>query len=110
MYKRVNYDFKEDLKSGFVAVFWIMVIVLAFYGAVALLDHIDRYKVDAHVIQVQALDEQIVAFEDEHGNVWDEYFDYEHEVHCGDEAILTIKEYETIDVSNDIVVDVKWVE
>lgn len=110
MYKRVNYDFKEDLKSGFVAVFWIMVIVLAFYGAVALLDHIDRYKVDAHVIQVQALDEQIVAFEDEHGNVWDEYFDYEHEVHCGDKAILTIKEYETIDVSDDVVVDVKWVE
>lgn len=110
IFNRQGYNFKEDLESGLIAIFWIAVIVLALYSAMALLDHIDQYKIDAHVIQVQALDEQIVAFEDEDGNVWDEYFDYEREVHCGDKAVLTIKECETVNVSDDIVVNVKWVE
>ena len=110
MYKRINYDFKEDLKSGFIAVFWITMIVLLFYCAMALLDYIDQYTVEAHVIRNLPYDNQIVTFEDESGYIWTEYFDYEREVHCGDKAILTIKENENMNVEDDIVVDVEWVE
>lgn len=103
----MEYSFKKDIKSG---LFAILIFIAIAWVYMALLDHFDRYKVESHVIQVQRLDEQIVKFEDSNGNIWIECFDYETPIDIGDEAILTIKEYETVDVSDDMVVNVKWVE
>lgn len=110
IYNRKGYSFKEDLKDALITVFWIAVIVLAFYGAVALLDHIDQYKVDATVVSVESFDEQIVTFETERGDIFVEYFDYEYTIKPQSKAVLTIKDFEDGNVKNDKVIDVKWVE
>lgn len=107
MYKRVKYDLKKDIAT---AVSAIVVMVVIFLGGATILDRIDRYEVDSHVIAIERLDEQVVTFEDENGNMWVEYFDYEDAIDIGDEAILTIKEYETIEIDDDMVVNVEWVE
>lgn len=81
-----------------------------FLGGMAVCDMVDRHDSEATVISVQALDEQVVLFETADGNVWEYTFDYDREIKPQDEAILTFKEYENADVTDDRIVDVKWVE
>ena len=81
-----------------------------FLGGMAVCDRLDRHESEATVISVQALDEQIVLFETADGNVWEYTFDYDKEIKPQDKAELTFKEYENADVTDDRIVNVKWVE
>ena len=90
-----------------ISIVGFIVFIYCFLGAVDLLD---QYKEDAIVVKVESLDNQVVTFETESGNVFVEYFDYEYIVKPQSKAILTIKDYEDGNVDNDRVVDVKWVE
>jgi hypothetical protein len=127
IYNRRHYDFKEDLKSGLVFIFWVAVIMFGLSTMVWGIDKIDQHKetatvVDAKplvkttydsegvVISTKALDEQVVLFETADGNVWEYTFDYSKEIKPQDKAVLTFKEYENADVTDDKIVNVKWVE
>jgi hypothetical protein len=70
------------------------------------------YDSEGVVISVQALDEQVVTFETADGNTWEYMFDYDNdrEIKPQDKAVLTFKEYENADVTDDEIVNVKWVE
>lgn len=120
IYNRKGYNFKEDLKDGLVTIFWIAVIMLVIISMAWCVDKIDRHDREATVIDVkplgatvlstQSLDEQIVTFETADGNTWEHTFDYDREIKPQDKAVLTFKEYEDADVTNDEIVAVKWVE
>ena len=93
-----------------------LVIVSVFVGIVVMifvasvLDRIDQYKTTATVISVERLDEQVVTFETERGDVFVEYFDYEDTIEPQAKAVLYVKEYENMNPHDDRVVKVKWVE
>lgn len=88
-----------------------VVIFLGFiYCFLGAIDKLDQYKEDATVIRVERLDNQVVTFETESGNIFVEEFDYEDVIEPQSKAILTIKEYEDLNVENDRVIKVKWVE
>lgn len=88
-----------------------VVIFLGFiYCFLGVIDKLDQYKEDATVIRVERLDNQVVTFETESGNIFVEEFDYEDVIEPQSKAILTIKEYEDLNVENDRVIKVKWVE
>ncbi len=110
IYNRKGYNFKEDIKSGLIAIFWIAAIVCGITTMLWGIDKIDQYKEEATVIKVEPFDEQVVTFETESGNIFVEYFDYEYTVKPQNKAILTIKDFEDGNKKNDIVVGVKWVE
>ena len=127
IYNRKGYDFKEDLKSGLVFIFWVTVIAFGVATMLWGVDKIDQrketatvidteplvkttYDSEGVVISVQALDEQVVTFETADGNVWKYTFDYDREIKPQDKAELTFKEYENADVEDDKIVGVKWVE
>jgi hypothetical protein len=120
IYNRKGYDFKEDLKDALVTVFWIAVIMCVIISIAWCVDRIDRHDreatvidvkpLDATVLSTQSLDEQIVTFETADGNTWEYTFDYDREIKPQDKAVLTFKEYEDADVTNDEIVAVKWVE
>ena len=91
--------------------FACVVIFLGFiYGFLGCIDLLDQHKSNAVVVSVERLDEQIVTFETEDGNLFVEYFDYETTIEPQSKAVLTIKEYEDDNVNNDEVVKIKWVE
>lgn len=106
VYNHIKYNWKEDLEGAFYVILIIGAIVLA----LSTIDHIDQHKEEATVISVQPLDEQIVLFETADGNVWEYTFDYDKEIKPQDKAELTFKEYENADVTDDRIVNVKWVE
>lgn len=110
IYSRKHYDFKEDLKSGLVFIFGVSVIAFGLSAMAWGIDKIDQHKETATVISVQALDEQIVTFETADGNTWEYTFDYDREIKPQNKAELTFKEYEDADITNDKIVNVKWVE
>lgn len=98
---------KENLFFGIACGILFGLFIFGYLGAI---DKLDQYKEEATVISVESLDEQIVTFETESGNIFVEYFDYEYEIHPQDKAVLVIKEYENANVADDRVVKVKWVE
>jgi hypothetical protein len=127
IFNRKGYNFKEDLESGLIAIFWVAVIMFSLSAMAWGIDKIDQHKetatvIDAKplvkttydsegvVISVQALDEQVVTFETADGNVWEYTFDYDREIKPQDKAELTFKEYENADVTDDKIVNIKWVE
>lgn len=120
IFNRQGYDFKEDLKDALTTIVWITAIVLGLITMAWCNDRIDRHDCEATVIDVkpldvtvlstQSLDEQIVTFETADGNIWAYTFDYSRVIKPQDKAILTFKEYEDADVTNDEIVGVKWVE
>lgn len=85
-----------------------ILMVAIFIGGMAICDKLDRRIESAEVISVERLDEQVVTFETEDGNIFVEYFDYEDVIEPSQQADLTIKEYEDTDPHNDRVVDVEW--
>lgn len=93
-----------------------LVVVSVFVGIVVMLfvasvlDRLDQYKTTATVISVERLDEQVVTFETERGDIFVEYFDYEDIIEPQAKAVLYVKEYEDMNPHNDRVVKVKWVE
>ena len=106
VFNHIKYNWKEDLEGAIYVILIIGAIALAF----STLDHIDQHKEIATVISVQALDEQVVTFETADGNTWEHTFDYDREIKPQDKAELTFKEYENADVTDDKIVNVKWVE
>lgn len=91
--------------------FACVVIFLGFiYCFLGCIDLLDQHKSNAVVVSVERLDEQVVTFETEDGNLFVEYFDYETIIEPQSKAVLTIKEYEDDNVNNDEVVKIKWVE
>lgn len=87
---------------------FVGVVVMIFVASV--LDRLDQYKTTATVIGVERLDEQVVTFETERGDMFVEYFDYEDTIEPQTKAVLYVKEYEDMNPHNDRVVKVKWVE
>jgi hypothetical protein len=77
---------------------------------ITILDKIDQRKENATVISVERLDEQVVTFETEGGDIFVEYFDYEDIIEPQAKAVLYIKEYENMNPHDDRVVKGKWVE
>lgn len=106
VFNHIKYNWKEDLEGAIYVILIIGAIALAF----STLDRIDQHKETATVISVQALDEQVVTFETADGNTWEYTFDYDREIKPQDKAELTFKEYENADVTDDKIVNVKWVE
>jgi hypothetical protein len=126
IFNRKGYNFKEDLESGLIAIFWVAVIMFSLSAMAWGIDKIDQHKetatvIDAKplvkttydsegvVISVQALDEQVVTFETADGNTWEYMFDYDNdrEIKPQDKAVLTFKEYENADVTDDEIVNLK---
>lgn len=106
VFNHIKYNWKEDLEGAF----YVILIIGAIALALSTLDRIDQHKEIATVISVQALDEQVVLFETADGNVWEYTFDCDREIKPQDKAELTFKEYENANVTDDKIVNVKWVE
>ena len=106
VYNHIRYNWKEDLEGAF----YVILIIGAIALALSTLDRIDQHKETATVISVQALDRQVVTFETADGNTWEHTFDYDREIKPQNKAVLTFKEYEDADVTNDKIVNVKLVE
>jgi predicted transcriptional regulator len=94
----------------FLVVVSVFVGIVVFLFTASILDRLDQYKTTATVISVERLDEQVVTFETEKGDIFVEYFDYEDTIEPQAKAVLSIKEYENMNPHDDRVVKVKWVE
>lgn len=110
IYNRKGYNFKEDLKDGLVAIFWIAVIVFGITSMLWCIDSIDQHEETATVISIQRLDNAIVRVETEDGNLWEFETDLEDNIDIGDELIVTFKEFENADRYDDEIVDYEVVE
>ena len=110
IYNRKRYNFKEDLKSGLVFIFWVSVIAFGL-GAMAWgIDKIDQHEETATVISIQRLDNAIVRVETEDGNLWEFETDLEDNIDIGDELVVTFKEFENADRYDDAIIDYEVVE
>lgn len=110
IYNRKGYNFKEDLESGLIAIFWIAVIIFFVTSMLWFIDRIDRHEETATVISIQRLDNAIVRVETEDGNLWEFETDLEDNIDIGDKVIVTFKEYENADRYDDAIVDYEVVE
>lgn len=110
IYNRKRYDFKEDLKSGLVFIFWVAVIMFGLSAMVCGIDKIDQYKETATIISIQRLDNAIVRVETEDGNLWELEADLQDNVEIGDKVVVTFKEFENADRYDDAIVDYEVVE
>lgn len=110
IYNRKRYDFKEDLKSGLVFIFWIAVIAFGIASMLWCIDRVDRHEETATVISIQRLDNAIVRVETEDGNLWEFETDLEDNIDVGDKVVVTFKEYENADRYDDEIVDYEVVE
>ena len=110
IYNRKGYDFKEDLKSGLVFIFWVAVIMFGLSAMAWSIDHIDQHKETATVVSIQRLDNAIVRVETEDGNLWEFETDLDDNVEIGDKVVVTFKEFENADRYDDAIVDYEVVE
>ena len=110
IFNRKRYNFKEDLESGLIAIFWIAVIVFGIYAMLWCIDRVDRHEETATVISIQRLDNAIVRVETEDSNLWEFETDLEDNIDIGDKVIVTFKEFENADRYDDAIVDYEVVE
>lgn len=110
IYNRKGYNFKEDLKDGLVAIFWIVVIVFGITSMLWCIDRIDRHEETATVVSIQRLDNAIVRVKTEDNNLWEFEADLQDNIDIGDELIVTFKEYENADRYDDEIVDYEVVK
>lgn len=110
IYNRKGYNFKEDLKSGLVFIFWIAVIAFGIASMLWWIDRIDQHEETATVISIQRLDNAIVRVETEDNNLWEFETDLEDNIDIGDKVVVTFKEYENADRYDDAIVDYEVVE
>ena len=89
-----------------------VVCVVLFFGFIYLflgaVDKLDQYNTYGIVISIERLNEQIVRFETEDGNLWEYTFDLDEPIDIGDKARLTFKEYENDNIYDDSIVRVVW--
>ena len=110
IYNRKEYNFKEDLKDGLVAIFWIAVIVFGITSMLWCIDRVDRHEETATVVSIQRLDNAIVRVETEDNNLWEFETDLQDDIEIGDKLVVTFKEYENADRYDDAIVDYEVVE
>lgn len=94
----------------FLVIVSVVVGIAVFLFTASVLDKLDQYKTTATVVSVERLDEQVVTFETEKGDIFVEYFDYKNTIEPQAKAVLHIKEYENMNPHDDRVVKVEWVE
>lgn len=110
IFSRKGYNFKEDLKSGLVAIFWVAVVVFGITTMLWWIDRIDQHEETATVVSIQRLDNAIVKVETADNNLWEFETDLQDNIDIGDKVVVTFKEYENADRYDDAIIDYEVVE
>lgn len=81
---------------------------LVFVGVAFLVDKIDQYKTTGIVNTIYQ--NEAIMFQTEDGNTWLVETDNTDNIECGDEYVLTFKEYENTNIYDDAIVNYKPIQ